>query len=510
MSYLMGIDVGTTATRAVIIHPNGSVKGAATEDHVPMRMPKPGWAEQSPDDWWRAAIAAVRAALERAGTKGASVGAVGLSGQMHGVTLLDKSNAVLRPAIIWCDQRTQKQCDWITSRVGAARLIQWVSNPALTGFSAPKLLWIREHEPQLYERAVRALLPKDFVRLKLTAEFATDVSDASGTLLLDVAKRSWCSEVMDKLQMDRQLMPPVYESVAVTGQVTSEAAVLTGLRAGTPVVAGAGDQAASAVGNGIVSSGLISSTLGTSGVVFAYTDAPKTDPRGRVHTFCHAVPNKWHVMGVTQGAGLSLRWFREQFGESEAAYARRVGLDPYEVIIREAESIPPGSGNLLFLPYLMGERTPHLDALARGMWFGLTAGHTRGHLLRSILEGVAFSLRDSIEILRELEIPVREVRASGGGSRSRIWRQIQADVYGEPLVTLRESEGSAYGAAMLAGVGIKAYATVEEAAKRTIRISDRIAPIADNVRRYHELYSVYRRLYPAVRSLSHELANLDD
>lgn len=506
----MGIDVGTTGTRAVIIHPNGSVKGAATEDHAPMRMPKPGWAEQSPEDWWRATIAAVRAALERAGIKGSSIGAIGLSGQMHGVTLLDKLNAVIRPAIIWCDQRTQKQCDWITSRVGAARLIQWVSNPALTGFSAPKLLWIRENEPQLYERAAHALLPKDFVRFKLTGEFATDVSDASGTLLLNVTKRCWSTEVMDKLQIDRKLMPPVFESVAATGQVTSETAVLTGLRAGTPVVAGAGDQAASAVGNGIVSTGLISSTLGTSGVIFAYTDAPRTDPHGRVHTFCHAVPNKWHVMGVTQGAGLSLRWFREQFGECEAGYARRVSLDPYEVMIREADGIPPGSGGVLFLPYLMGERTPHLDALARGMWFGLTAGHTRGHLLRSILEGVAFSLRDSVEILKGLKIPVRQVRASGGGSRSSLWRQIQADIYGEELVTLRESEGSAYGAAMLAGVGSKVYSTVEEAAKRTVKVSERITPIAENVERYNELYSVYRRLYPAVRSLSHELANMNN
>ncbi len=508
MAFMMGIDVGTTATRAIVMRPDGHLSGAATVGHPPMRMPKAGWAEQNPEDWWHATIEAVRAALQQAGAGGAEIAGIGLSGQMHGVTVLDKANVVLRPAILWCDQRTQSQCDWITNRVGAHRLIRLVSNPALTGFSAPKLLWIRDHEPRFYERAAHLLLPKDYVRLRLTGEFATDVSDASGTLLFDVVKRRWSQEMLESLQIDPAILPKATESVEISGEVSGEAALLTGLRARTPVVAGAGDQAASAVGNGIVSPGLTSATLGTSGVIFSYTDSPRIDPHGRVHTFCHAVPQKWHVMGVTQGAGLSLRWFREQLGESEAWYARQLGVDAYEVIIEEAKKIPPGSDGLLFLPYLMGERTPHLDPQARGMWFGLTAAHTRGHLIRSILEGVAFSLRDSIEILRELKVPVNQVRASGGGSRSALWRQIQAEIYGQNVVSLRESEGSAYGAALLAGVGARIYSSVEEAARETVKVCNEASPHTENAALYDKLYGVYRRLYPAVRNLSHELAEL--
>jgi xylulokinase len=509
MPHVMGIDVGTTGTRAIIVRPDGHVVSAATVDHQPMRMVKPGWAEQNPEDWWQAAIGAVRRALQTSELKGSEIGAVGFSGQMHGVTLLDRAHAVLRPAIIWCDQRTQAQCEWITSRIGANRLIRLVSNPALTGFSAPKLLWIRDHEPEIYGRAAHFLLPKDYVRFRLTGDFATDVSDASGTLLLDVVHRRWSNEVLSVLQIDPALLPSVHESIEITGEVTREAALLTGLRAGTPVVAGAGDQAASAVGNGIVSPGLASATVGTSGVIFAYTEMPKIDPQGRVHTFCHAVPEKWHVMGVTQGAGLSLRWFREQMGETESWYARQVALDPYDVIIEEAKRAPLGSDGLLFLPYLMGERTPHLDPLARGMWFGLTAAHTRGHLIRSILEGVAFSLRDSLEILKELEIPVHQVRASGGGSRNALWRQIQSEIYGQELVTLRESEGSAYGAALLAGVAGKVYASVPEAARETIQISAQVKPDRRRAQSYDKLYTIYQSLYPAVRDLSHRLAQLD-
>ncbi len=505
---MMGIDVGTTGTRAVIVRPDGHVMSAATADHEPMRMLRPGWAEQEPEDWWRAVIASVRAAMQQAGLKGADVEVIGLSGQMHGVSLLDKSGAVLRPAIIWADQRSQEQCDAITTKVGAERLIRLVSNPALTGFSAPKLLWIRDHEPETYERAAHCLLPKDYARFRLTGEFATDVSDASGTLLFDVAHRRWSEEMLECLQVDRALLPTSYESIEVTGHVSNETALLTGLRAGTPVVAGAGDQAASAAGNGIVSPGLTSATIGTSGVIFAYTERPKLDPQGRIHTFCHAAPGKWHVMGVTQGAGLSLRWFREQMGESEAWYARQVGVDPYELLIREARKIRPGSDGLLFLPYLMGERTPHLDAQARGMWFGLTAAHTRGHLIRAILEGVAFSLRDSLEIFKELSIPVQQIRSSGGGSRSFLWRQIQADIYGFDVATLRESEGSAFGAALLAGVGAGIYRSLEEAAREAIQVRECLAPDPANMKIYDQLYPLYRQLYPAVRDLSHELARL--
>jgi xylulokinase len=507
---MMGIDVGTTGTRAVVVRPDGHVVGAATGDHQPMRMPKPGWAEQDPADWWQAAIVAVRAALANASLKGADIAAIGLSGQMHGVVLLDQTYAVIRPALIWCDQRSQAQCDWITAQVGSERLIQLVSNPALTGFSAPKLLWVRDNEPENYARAAHFLLPKDFVRFRLTGEFATEVSDASGTLLFDVTNRRWSAEMLGALEVDSKLLPRAYESPEITGQITRETALVTGLKAGTPVVGGGGDQASSAVGNGIVLPGLTSATLGTSGVIFTYTEAPKLDPRGRIHTFCHAVPGKWHVMGVTQGAGLSLRWFREHFGESEAWYARQTDVDSYDLIIKQAEKIPPGSEGLLWLPYLMGERTPHLDAQARGMWFGLTAAHTRAHLIRSILEGVAFSLRDSLEIFQELEIPVKQIRASGGGSRSFLWRQIQADVYGKELVTLRTAEGSAFGAALLAGVGAKIYASVQESAREAIQIRERMTPQAANVRRYDKQYQIYRSLYPAVRELAHKLGALGE
>ncbi len=505
----MGIDVGTGGTRAIIVRPDGHVVGAATGEHAPMRMPKPGWAEQDPENWWQATVLAVRAALDAANLRGGDIAAIGLSGQMHGVILLDKTHAVLRPSLIWCDQRSQAQCDWITAQVGADRLIQLVSNPALTGFSAPKILWVRDEEPQIFARAAHFLLPKDFVRFRLTGEFATDVSDASGTLLFDVTHRCWSKEMLSALGLDAKLLPRAYESPEITGKITVQTALVTGLKAGTPVVAGAGDQAASAVGNGIVLTGLASATIGTSGVIFSYTDAPKLDPRGRIHTFCHAVPGKWHVMGVTQGAGLSLRWFRENFGDAETAYASRTGADVYDLICHEAEKISPGSGGLLFLPYLMGERTPVLDPQARGLWIGLTAAHTRGHMIRSILEGVAFSLRDSLEIFRELEIPVHEIRASGGGSRGSLWREIQADIYGKELVTLRTSEGSALGAALLAGVGAKIYASVEESAREAIQVKERVSPRPDAVAIYDRYYEVYRNLYGTVQPLIHQLAEMD-
>ena len=508
MPYMMGIDVGTTGTRAVVVRPDGHVLGAATGDHQPMRMARPGWADQDPEDWWRAAQIAIRAALDQANLKGSDIAAVGFSGQMHGVVLLDKAGSVLCPALIWCDQRSQQQCDWITRRVGADQLIQYVSNPALTGFSAPKILWVRENDPQTFERVAHFLLPKDFIRYRLTGEFATDVSDASGTLLFDVTHRRWSPEMLQALNINSDILPRAYESPEVTGAISTEAAALTGLKAGTPVVAGAGDQAASAVGNGLVLPGLASATLGTSGVIFSYTAEPILDPRGRIHTFCHAVPGKWHVMGVTQGAGLSLRLFRDLFGAAESWYASQVDIDPYDLIIREADGIRPGSDGLLWLPYLMGERTPRLDSKARGLWLGLTASHTRGHLIRSILEGVAFSLRDSLEIFQELKIPVRQIRASGGGSRSLLWRQIQADIFGKELVTLRTSEGSALGAALLAGVGAGIYASVEQSAEQAIQVKESLAPIPDNVSTYDRYYEVYRNLYPAVRESSHRLADL--
>ncbi|NQT52890.1 xylulokinase [bacterium] len=498
MPYLLGLDIGTTGTRALLVDEAGRVVASAVSEY-PLYTPQPQWAEQDPADWWQATCEATRAALARAGVSGGEVGGVGLSGQMHGVVLLDEQDEVLRPSIIWCDQRSQPQCDWITDRVGAERLIELTCNPALTGFSAPKLLWIRDNEPQTYEQGRRFLLPKDYIRFKLTGEYASEVSDASGTTLFDVRKRRWSDEVLSALGVDRDLLPEVYESPEVSGRVNAAAAEATGLAPGTPVVGGGGDQAAGAVGNGVVETGVLSSTIGSSGVLFAFTDEPVLDSKGRMQSFCHAVPGKWHVMGVTQGAGLSLRWFRDNFGGAEMLVSNLTGVDPYVLLDREAEQAPVGSEGLLFLPYLMGERAPHLDPDAKGVFFGLTARHTRLHVVRSIFEGVAYSLRDSLEIIREMGIPVEQVRASGGGGRSALWRQIQADVFNTELVTINVAEGPAYGVALLAGVGTGVWDSVEEACRATIKVVQHVPPIAENVAIYERFYRIYRALYPALK-----------
>ena len=498
MPYMMGIDVGTTGARAIVVDERGHLVGAATAEY-PLYTPKPLWAEQDPEDWWRASKAAIRGALAKAGIAGDEVGGIGLTGQMHGLVLLNERNEVLRPSILWCDGRTQEQCDWITTTVGAERLIELTCNPALTGFTAPKMVWVRQHEPEVWERARKALLPKDYLRFRLTDEFATEVSDASGTLLLDVKNRCWSKEMLDALDIDEALLPKVYESAVVSAKVSARVAAETGLKAGTPVVGGGGDQAAGGVGNGIVRPGLISSTIGSSGVVFAFTEKPWMDPKGRVHTFCHAVPDKWHVMGVTLGAGLSLKWVRDELSSAETSVAALTGADAYEYLTAEAENAPAGSEGLICLPYMMGERTPHLDPNAKGVYFGLTGRHTRAHLVRSVLEGVAYSLRDSLEILKEMGVPLGEVRFSGGGGRSLLWRQIQADVFGLQGVTLNVSEGPSYGAALLAGVGTGVYASVEEACEETLGVIERCAPVPRNVRVYDRFYPIYRALYPALK-----------
>jgi xylulokinase len=448
VSYLLGIDVGTGGTRAIVIDSSGRIVGSATDEHVPFASPEIGWAEQDPADWWRATCGAVPAALRAAGISGEAITAVGFSGQMHGSVLLDDEDAIVRPALLWCDQRTDAQCRSITDTIGAARLIELTSNPALTGFTLPKLLWVREQEPDLWKRVRSVLLPKDYVRFRLTGDKATDVADASGTLLFDVGGRRWSGDMLDAMRIPAAVLPRAYESPEVAGVVSTQGAEATGLRAGTPVVAGGGDQAAGAVGMGIVRAGAVSATIGTSGVVFAATDRPALDPHGRVHTFCHAVPGRWHIMGVTQGAGLSLRWFRDTFGAGADD-----GRDPYERLTDEAARVAPGSDGVLWAPYLMGERTPHLDAHARAALVGLNASHGRGHVVRAILEGVAFSLKDSFSIFEEMQVPVGGVRLGGGGARSPLWRQIQADVYGYPVEIVEAEEGAAYGAALLAGVG---------------------------------------------------------
>jgi xylulokinase len=494
--HVLGIDVGTGGTRAVIMGEDGRIVASATEEHQPFASPKIGWAEQRPEDWWRAAGLAVRKALTAAKLKGEQVACVGFSGQMHGAVMLDGSDIPVRPALIWCDVRTGKQCEEINKRVGAKRIIEFTCNPALPNFTLTKVLWTRENEPENWNRVRSLMLPKDYVRFHLTGERAIDVADASGTLMLDVARRQWSSEVLTTLGIDRALLPTLYESPEICGAVSSAGSQATGLLQGTPVVAGAGDQAAGATGMGIVAPCTVSATIGTSGVVFAVTDRPALDAQGPLHTFCHAVPGRWHVMGVTQSAGLSLRWFRDQFGAGA-----NDGRDPYEGLTAEASAVPPGSEGLLWAPYLMGERTPYLDPNARGALVGLTASHTRAHVIRAILEGVAFSLNDTLSIFAEMNVPVRNIRVGGGGARSSLWRQIQADAYGHEVEIVEAEEGAAYGAAILAGVGAKIWPTVDAACDSVVRVAERVFPIGKNRATMQASYAAYRRIYPAMKSI---------
>jgi len=502
---LLGIDTGTSGTRAVLIDGAGRVLSVAAAEHPPIASLYPGWAEQHPGDWWRAACRAIRDCLAAGGASAAQIAAIGLTGQMHGLVLLGDEGNVLRPAIIWCDQRTSDQCRAITQSLGAERLIELTANPALTAFTLPKMLWVREHEPAVWARTRSILLPKDYVRFRLTAGRTTDVTDASGTLLLDVANRRWSGAMAALLQLSPAILPALHESHQVTGCISDQAAAETGLRAGTPVVAGAGDQAAGAVAMGIVRPGAVSAAIGTSGVVFAATGKPFLDPRGRIHTFCHASPGLWHVMGVTQAAGYSLRWFRDQFGAknpSSSAGPAAAGADPYDQLSAEAAQAPPGSDGLLWAPYLMGERTPHLDPLARGALVGLTASHTRAHVIRAIMEGVAFSLRDALAIFAELGLLVDSIRLGGGGARSRLWRQIQADAYGMPVEIVAAGEGPAYGAALLAGVGSGAWPSIQSACDAAVRVVERIEPDARSAALMDRQYAAYKKIYPALRGIA--------
>ena len=483
--YWLGVDVGTGGTRAILIDEAGHVQHSFTAPHQDIRMERPLWAEQSPEDWWTAGQQAIRGVLTLAGARGNQVRGVGLSGQMHGLVLLDSNNDVIRPALIWCDQRSQAQVDAINQSVGREFVVACTANPVLTGFTLPKLLWVRDNEPRNFDRVRKVLLPKDYVRFQLTGEFASDVSDASGTALFDVVHRRWSHDLINRLALDPSILPQVYESSEIAGHIGDAAARATGLHAGTPVVAGAGDQAASAIGNGIVDPGVVSCTIGTSGVVFAHMQAPAYDPQGRVHTFCHAVPGAWHVMGVTQGAGLSLQWFRNQLAP---------GTD-YDALTAEAATAEPGSQGLFWLPYLMGERTPHLDANARGGWIGLTARHTRADLIRSLLEGVCYSQRDGLDPIENLGVAVKSVRLSGGGARSPFWRQLFADVFGKPVVTLKTQEGSAYGAALLSLAGD----SVRDLCRTAIREVSSVSPDQRNASVYAEGHSIYQSLYPATQ-----------
>ena len=472
MAFFLGLDIGTGATRALLVDEQGRVRHAFTAPHEDMRMERPLWAEQRPENWWEAAQAAIQGVLRESGLTGAEVQSVGLSGQMHGLTLLDSADRVIRPALIWCDQRSQPQVDWINQTAGVDFVVKSTANPMLTGFTLPKLLWVRDHEPENFARVKKVLLPKDYIRFELTGEYASDVSDASGTGLFDVVNRRWAFDLADKVGVSRDVLPQVVESAAITGKVHARAAAATGLKIGTSVVGGAGDQAASAVGNGIVKPGIVSCTIGTSGVVFGHLKEPAYDPQGRVHTFCHAVRGAWHTMGVTQGAGLGLQWFRNQFAPGTS----------YDDLTWEAAGAE--AEGLFWLPYLMGERTPHLDARARGGWIGITAKHTRADLIRALIEGVSFSLKDCLDIVSTLGVEIESVRVSGGGAKSKFWRQLLADIFNKRVVTLETQEGSAYGAALLAMPH-----------QPEIREVESVEP----QKGYSEKHEIYKSLYPALK-----------
>jgi xylulokinase len=508
MQALLGIDLGTTGVKAALFAADdGRILADAFFDY-PLYHPHPGWAEQNPAEWWQATISAIRACLDAAkqqGVQPTDVRGVGLSGQMHGVVLLDERQNVLRPCIIWADQRSEVQCRWITERVGEEKLIEYVSNPALTGFSAPKLLWIRDNEPEIFARARTMLLPKDYIRYRLTGVMAMEISDAAGTCLLDVQHGVWSQEVIQALDLDPALLPPIVPADAVSGKIIQEVAAQTGLAVDTPVAGGGADNACGAVGNGVVAPGLALLSVGTSGIVLAYSDEPKVDTSGpvpRVHTFNHAVPHAWYLMGVTQGAGLSLRWVRDNIGLPERALERWTGMDAYDFLAREAGSVSPGSDGLIFLPYLQGERTPHLDANARGGWIGLTASHDRRHLVRSVLEGVAFSLKDCFTIISEQGLRIDQLRATGGGAKSPLWRQIIADVLGTELVLTNTTEGPALGAALIAGVASGVYPSFQDACERVVHVTQRTVPQTETAPIYARAYEMYRALYPALKPIT--------
>ncbi len=507
MAHLIGIDIGTSGTKTLLIDEGGKIVASANAAYDTV-APRPAWSEQDPQLWIDAAAQTVRQVMVGM-PAGTTIGAIGLSGQMHGSVFVDRGGKVLRSAILWNDQRTGQECQEITDLAGGRKaLLKMVSNPALAGFTAPKILWVRKHQKRIYDRTAQILLPKDYVRYVLTGEFATEVSDASGTLLLDVARRRWCKPLLSKLQIDPELLPRCYESPEVTGVLSKSGAELLGLPAGIPVVGGGGDNAAGAVGNGIVRKGVVSASLGTSGVVFAHSDEVQTDPLGRVHTFCTTVPGQWHVMGVVLAAGGSLQWYRNQLGEVYQARAAKQAVEAYDLITADAQKAPIGSHGLVFLPYLNGERTPHGDPHARGCWIGLSNMHGRPELARSIMEGITMAMRDSLEIIREMKVPVKSIIATGGGARSNFWRQMQADIYGQPVSTINASEGPAYGAALLAGVGTGVWSTVPEASDAVVEVNQTVRPRAASKGRYNRLYDVYVGLYPALKENFAALASL--
>jgi xylulokinase len=494
---LLGIDVSTTGAKALLVDEKGVVVSSATTP-LSLSTPKPLWSEQEPQEWWSGSSRSIRQVLQQAGVSGDDIAAVGLTGQMHGLVLLDEMGHILRPAILWNDQRTGAECDQIRNKLGRSHLIQVTGNDALTGFTAPKILWVKHHEPGVYARGAHVLLPKDYVRYRLTGEYAMDKADGSGTILFELKSRGWSKEVLDALEIPQSWMPQTYEGPEITGLINATAAAETGLRIGTPVMAGGGDQAAQAVGVGAVEPGIIALTLGTSGVVFATTPSALIEPEGRLHAFCHSVPGRWHFMGVMLSAAGSLQWYHDTFTPEME----------FDGLVNEASLAPAGSEGLFFLPYLTGERTPYPDPLARGAWVGLTVRHSRAHITRSVLEGVAFGIKDSFTLIQQAGLgEIRQVRVSGGGARSALWRQIMADVLGAELVTVNTTEGAAFGAALLAGVGAGMYASVDQACKAVIQLTGTTSPSQD-AKTYPPYYQQYRALYPALSAEFHAIGKL--
>lgn len=500
MRYLLGLDIGTSGTKTALFDENGQTIATATYGYD-LFQPQAGWAEQNPEDWWIACVQGIKDVMEKSKVKNSQIKGVGLSGQMHGLVLLDKENKLIRDSIIWCDQRTEKECEEITEKIGKERLIEITGNPALTGFTLSKLLWVRNNEPENYRKINKVLLPKDYIRFKLTGVFATEVSDASGMQMLDINTRNWSDELLKCLGIDKSLLADVYESVVVSGHVHAEASMLTCLQEGTPVVGGAGDQAAGAIGNGIVREGVISTVIGSSGVVFASTDTPKFDKLGRVHTLCHAVPGKWHVMGVTQGAGLSFKWFKETFCKKEVEECKVEGSNIYDVLTEKAAKSNPGSNGVVYLPYLMGERTPHLDPNVKGGFFGVSLINNHDDFIRSILEGVSFSLKNCLDIIENMNVNIEDIRVSGGGAESEVWRKILCDIFQYKLTTVKASEGPALGVAILAGVGAGIYESVEDACDKIVKGNDTVNPDKNLKERYDEVYTVYNSLYDKVKDI---------
>lgn len=507
MKYLLGIDVGTSGTKTVLFDTQGNIIGSKMVAY-PLYTPQNGWAEQDPNDWWAATKESIQAVLQCSGIQTREIVGVGISGQMHGLVMLDQEGNVIRHAIIWCDQRTGKECEQINELVGHKRHIELAANPPLTGFTAPKILWVRTHEPFNYAKCKQILLPKDFIRYKLTGVFATEVSDASGTGLLDVRRRCWSEELLDKLSIDRDLLPKVYESPEITGVITAEGASATGLCEGTIVVGGAGDNAAAAIGTGVVGDGKAFTTIGTSGVVYAHTSQMTIDPKGRIHTFCCAVPGAWHVMGVTQAAGLSLRWFKDTCCSELLAEATRQQIDVYDLMSEWADQAPIGANKLLYLPYLNGERTPHLDPECRGVFFGLSTSHTKKDLIRAVMEGVTYSLRDCLEVMREMGYQVQDMTACGGGGKSQVWRQMLSDVLECKVQTVVSEEGPALGVAILAGVGAGIFPSVEEGCNALVTMREPVVPRQPTSQTYHAYYRIYKGLYKPLKESFHELAQL--